>query len=125
MSHELGFWWALKMILLFIQMKKTTNQARAFGQTSLLAEEVLALKTQYLRLLDEGDQVHPRAPTPPGKRGKAKQHPARNVLDRLRKHQDAVLAFLRDLSVPFDNHLAERDVRMVPRPTKSFWNLSQ
>jgi transposase len=113
LSHELGFWWAQKMILLLIQMKKATDQGRALGQTRLLAEEVLALKTQYVRLLDEGDQVHPRAPTPPGKRGKAKQHPARNLLDRLRKHQDAVLAFLYDLAVPFDNNLAERDIRMV------------
>ena len=68
---------------------------------------------QFLALLDEGDQVHLRAPTTPGKRGQAKHHPARNLLDRLRKHQDAVLAFLHDLDVPFDNNLAERDVRMV------------
>ena len=76
-------------------------------------EDVLALHTQFLSLLDEGDQVHPRAPTTPGKRGKARQHPARNLLDRLRKYQDAVLAFLYDLNVDFDNNLAERDVRMV------------
>ncbi len=112
-SQELGLWWARKMILLLIQMKKATDQARALGQSRLLAEDVLALQTEFLQLLDEGDQVHPRAPTQAGKRGKAKQHPARNLLDRLRKHQDAVLAFLYDLAVPFDNNLAERDIRMV------------
>jgi transposase len=63
--------------------------------------------------LTEGDQVHPSIPTPKGKRGKAKQHPARNLLDRLRKHQEAVLLFLKRLDVPFDNNLAERDIRMV------------
>jgi transposase len=113
LSQELGLWWARKMILLLIKMKNATDQARALGQSRLLAEDVLALKTAYLHLLDEGDQLHPRAPTPAGKRGKAKQHPARNLLDRLRKHQDAVLAFLHDLAVPFDNNQAERDVRMV------------
>ncbi len=113
LSQELGLWWARKMILLLIKMKNATDQARALGQSRLLAEDVLALKAAYLQLLDEGDQVHPRAPTSAGKRGKAKQHPARNLLDRLRKHQDAVLAFLDDLAVPFDNNQAERDVRMV------------
>lgn len=113
LSQELGLWWARKMILLLVKMKKATDQARALGQSCLLEDVVLALKTEYLQLLDEGDQVHPRAPTPAGKRGKAKQHPARNLLDRLRKHQDAVLAFLYNLAVPFDNNQAERDVRMV------------
>jgi transposase len=113
LSQEMGLWWAHKMILLLTTMKKATDQARCLGQRSLSAEDVRLLSTQFLGLLDEGDQVHPRAPTTPGKRGKAKQHPARNLLDRLRKYQDAVLAFLYDLNVDFDNNLAERDVRMV------------
>jgi transposase len=113
LSQELGLWWAHKMITLLTTMKCVTDQARALGQVSLSAEEAQMLHTQFLSLLDEGDQVHLRAPTPLGKRGKAKQHPARNLLDRLRKHQDAVLAFLHHLDVPFDNNLAERDVRMV------------
>lgn len=113
LSQELGLWWAHQMILLLTTMKKATDQARSLGQSSVSTEDVLALHTQFLSLLDEGDQVHPRAPTTPGKRGKARQHPARNLLDRLRKYQDAVLAFLYDLNVDFDNNLAERDVRMV------------
>lgn len=113
LSQEMGLWWAHKMISLLTTMKKVTDQAHRLGQTSLSTEDVRVLKMQFLALLDEGDQVHLRAPTTPGKRGQAKQHPARNLLDRLRKHQDAVLAFLHDLDVPFDNNLAERDVRMV------------
>jgi transposase len=31
----------------------------------------------------------------------------------MRRHQDAVLYFLRDLDVPFDNNQAERDLRMA------------
>ena len=113
LSHELGLWWPAKMEGLLLKMKHATETARAQGHSSLSAPDVQAFQAAFLRLLDEGDCVHPRAPTPAGKRGKAKQHPARNLLDRLRKHQDAVLAFLYDLAVPFDNNLAERDVRMV------------
>ena len=46
-------------------------------------------------------------------RWRCKQSPARNLLDRLRKHQQAVLLFLEDLRVDFDNNLAESDLRMV------------
>jgi transposase len=113
LSQEMGLWWAHRMITLLYTMKNVTDQARHLGQTCLLADDLHVLHTQFQALLDEGDHVHLRVPTTPGKRGKAKQHPARNVLDRLRKHQDAVLAFLHDLDVPFDNNLAERDVRMV------------
>lgn len=74
------------MILLLRQMKSVTDQARLDGQTSLLTEDVRVLHTQFLSLLTQADQVHPRAPTVPGQRGKAKQHPARNLLDRLPYH---------------------------------------
>jgi transposase len=42
-----------------------------------------------------------------------KQTPARNLLERLWLGQEQVLALLDDLTIPFDNNQAERDVRML------------
>src|SRR5438270_6578159 len=75
--------------------------------------EVIDWEARFLELLAEGDRLHPPAVAPPGQRGRCKQSAARNLLDRLRKHQQAVLAFLEDLRVDFDNNLPERDLRMV------------
>jgi transposase len=106
--------WAGQMKDLLLDMKTAVDQARAEGRPSLHSLEVADWKTRYEAVLQEGYQANPPDPPPEvSKKGRRKQSPARNLLDRLSIHQDAVLAFLDNFSVPFDNSLAERDIRMV------------
>ena len=50
---------------------------------------------------------------PTGKQGRPKRGKAGSLVDRLREHQGATLAFMEDLTIPFDNNQAERDIRMI------------
>jgi transposase len=106
--------WAAEMKELLLDIKAAVAQARAEGGTSLHPLEVADWKTRYAALLAQGYQANPPDPPPEtSRRGRRKQSAARNLLDRLSKHQEAVLAFLDNFAVPFDNSLAERDLRMV------------
>jgi len=112
-AEEQGALWAAELKDLLLSMKEATQQARAQGKRWLDPLEVLDWERAFLHLLDEGDHLTPRATAPPGSKGRVKQSAARNLLDRLRKQQQAVFCFLEDLRVDFDNNLAERDLRMI------------
>ncbi len=74
----------------------------------------------YDCILQEALEEIALLPTPPPqkRRGKAKQHPAKNLYDRLCKYKTEVLRFAHDFRVPFDNNLAERDIRMIKTQQK-------
>jgi transposase len=96
--------WAGQMKDLLLDMKAAVDQARAEGRQRLHCLEVADWKTRYAALLQEGYQANPPDPPPAvSKKGRRTQSPARNLLDRLSTHQDAVLAFLDNCAVPFDN----------------------
>jgi transposase len=113
LSEEQHLEWAADLKALLLDMKAAAEEARKQGNPRVHPVEVADWEARFLALLGEGEAAHPLAHAPPGHRGRPKQSAARNLLDRLRKHQQAVLAFLEDLRVPFDNNLAERDLRMV------------
>ena len=106
--------WADQMKELLLEMKETVEQARACGQSALDRLTRLHLRERYEHLLAAGYTANPRVPPPqmPGRR-RTRQSLARNLLDRLSKRQEQVLRFVEDFTVPFDNNLAERDIRMV------------
>lgn len=110
--EDTGQAWVQKLITLLLSMKAAVAQARAAGRTTLPSRQCAGYQAAYTRLVNEGARANP-PPKPTGKRGRPKQTPARNLLDRLLTQRTAILAFLHDIAVPFDNNQAERDLRML------------
>ncbi len=104
--------WAPAMIALLLEIKAAVAAALAAGQGALPAAQRAAFTDRYAALVASGLAANP-PPAPTGKRGRPKQSAAKNLLDRLERQREQVLAFMDDFAVPFDNNLAERDLRMV------------
>ncbi len=110
--------WATDMKALLREMKAATDAARAQGASHLAANLRAAFIARYETLLASGLAANPPPLRRCGQRGRLKQAPARNLLERLWLQQAQVLAFLEDLTIPFDNNQAERDVRMLKTQQK-------
>jgi len=69
------------------------------------------IESRYTMICGKGEQAEPLPRKTPGKKGRYKRTKGRNLVERLIREKDAVLAFAFNEEVPFTNNLAERDVR--------------
>ncbi len=86
--------WAADRKHLLVEMKEGTEQARRPGQSHLAAGTRDALVRGYHALVAAGLAANPPPERRPHQRGRLKQSPVRNLLERLWWERDQVLAFL-------------------------------
>ena len=104
--------WAKRMRKLLCRAHRAACLARRRGHERLHPTKIKRFQALYQALIDIGYAANPE-PERTGGKGRPKQGFARSLLLRLDRDRIAVLAFMHDLTVPFDNNLAERDIRMI------------
>ena len=108
--------WVQDLIDLLSKIKEKVEAHKRKAVTGFSVRQTNAFSQTYDELVKKGLRANPPAKKnrrQPRQRGRLKQSPARNLLLRLREHKEAVLAFMYDFKVPFDNNQAERDLRMM------------
>ena len=115
LEKHYGQAWAAEMSTLLLEIKKAVDETRPIA-SALPAERIVEFESRYDEIVRRGYEVNPRPPHVEGvkkKRGRPKQTPPLNFLDRLKGFKPQVLAFMYDFRIPFSNNQAEQDVRMV------------
>lgn len=114
LHEEQGQQWAKKMIDHLIEIKEAVEKTRQHTDR-LSAEALRRFGKRYRRIVGMGRAENPYAldESVKRKRGRPKKSKAQNLLDRLDGYPKEILAFMYDFSVPFDNNLSERDIRMM------------
>lgn len=105
--------WATELKRLLREMKAATERACQQGRHQLDPSVRDAFIACYDALIPPGLAANPPPIRGPRRRGRIKQTPTRNLLERLLLSKEHVLAFLDDLAIPFGNNHAEGDQRML------------
>jgi transposase len=104
--------WNPRMMERLLAANEDGKSARQQGEKTLAPEHIALILADYQAILRDGEALNPEAPRNALQRGRVKQTPTFNLLRRLREHADEVLRFVSVLSVPFNNNLGERAIRM-------------
>jgi transposase len=103
--------WAQDLHDLFLEMLQCSKDRKARA-APLSQEEFKGWQQQYWKILRAGRKVNPLTPEQNAKK-RPKQSKEQNLLDRLEGYDQAILAFLWELDLPFTNNEAERAFRMM------------
>ena len=101
--------WADAMATTLLDAHHAACAARDAGQSALAPQAVARIRNHYRGALARGE-------TDNHGEGSSLAHDARALIRRMHRQEDLILRFVVDLTVPFSNNQAERDVRPVKGP---------
>lgn len=108
--------WAGDMKDLILEAKSLRDREtlRKPGDRKVIGEQTrFRIQQRYCEIILQGYAINPEPEPVPGKRGKPKRGKALNLLHRFENEYDEIMGFFEYEGVPFDNNLAERDLRMM------------
>src|SRR5271168_5152878 len=108
--------WAELMRNMLLEANVAVNKAREARATALPPAQVEGFLERYWAAVRLGLAFHrelPKCESTAKGRGRPKQRPGHNLLERLKTFKTETLRFLTDFDVPFTNNLAEQDLRMM------------
>jgi transposase len=114
-GEDLNEHWAIRMRKLLLEMCHAVNEAIRSGNTKLSDAEYADFERRFELYCRQAERYHSRLRPlkKSGIRGKAKQRPGKNMVDRFRHYHQETLAFLYDFDIPFTNNMAEQVIRML------------
>jgi transposase len=115
LAEECDQRWAQRLHELLLEGKHRVDLANAAGRTKLSRGLLQRIHHRYEVLVGQGLRANPPPRRVSGgpSRGRIKKSKARNLAERLQRYRMETLRYLSDFSVPYDNNLAERDLRMM------------
>jgi transposase len=110
--------WTRALAKLLLKIKAATDLASSRKEAALDRGEQQGWIKRYAQLVKKAVSLNAPLPRRKHVSGAPKKKrtslpTASRMSERLRRHRDEVLRFMRDLSVPFDNNGSERDLRMI------------
>ena len=99
------------MIELLLQLKAKVDE----NKIRLCQATLEKIEKRYHHILRKGFRANPPPDEEPHikKRREKKKRKSLNLLSRFKTHSKETLAFAYNFNIPFDNNLAERNLRMM------------
>jgi transposase len=105
--------WANEMAGLLIEINRRVKDLKIEGFFEMPKEEIQIWQERYHNIIEKGIlEDADKSPQILNKKGKLTKSKALQLLLKLQKYDLETLAFMYDFDIPFDNNLAERDIRM-------------
>lgn len=103
--------WAEELKLFLFEIHQEREMRRRSGETAFTPTQLAEYYARYDAIVQAGLALNPIPEKVPGKRGRVAKGKIRALLERLGKHKDDFLHFVRNWAVPFTNNEAERSIR--------------